>query len=648
MELSNIIEATKQRIRDLQKLNPAQDMMDEQELSEREGAAQAYAGESPEHFVEYCEDCIDTSVNAKRDLRKMQKECYAVYKEDQPENYAKKESWQSKVVLPKPFGTVQTAMSAVRKAFTPNFLSIENEINPQNADFWQKLMIQQLNKDHADFSIKFTDASGMGFAVGQSLEMIPVWREGRGLDYVLVEPWKIHRDPDAVARDSQSGMYWIHEEYLDRHVLKELEKSGKYINIDKIKEDSTDPKDELLSKDAIAERKNQTFERSKFRKAVLTSEFWGTILDKNGDLLLPNSTYTIAAGKIIELPRIVPYQTLRWPGTSFSPLPDFIAYEGRGLLQGIKSLWVFMCSLMCLHNDNLNWIVNPMTETDITSLVDQSDIDIYPNKHILTRGSANGQQVVRVIERASKTSDVIANLKFADYNYQSGSFVNDALAGRVSQGRDVTAREAAQNLDQAMGVFGLIGENVESGAIKAIKAGMETVMINAGPDDIALLFGEEVAQQFLNPDSETGISLPELNGSFHVSGLTAILKDNETMRNIRETILPLFIEGSPLAKYVNGYKLLKSIETRTNLKDEGLVVDETQAQEIDAREQERQDMVAQEQAKAIAQESELAGRVHAEKLEKISKDKATIDVRLVKELSKEDKKPQGVKNAKSS
>jgi len=399
MEKTDVFDKIKERISALIREKPEKLAIDDQELRERESAAQRYAGEDEAHFIAYGNDCIDTSVKANIDLRRIQKECYSVYKEEAPANYAKKENWQSKVIIPKPFGSVQTAMSAVRKAFSPNFLSVQNENNELAAEFWEKMMVHQLNEDHANFSIKFTDATGMGFAVGQSLEMIPVWRKDKGLDYIGVEPWKIHRDPDAAARNSQSGMYWIHQEYIDLYVLKELEKTGKYSQIDKIGE-STTPKDENLSKEEIAKRKNKIYQRSKFRKAPLVSEFWGTILDSKGNMLLPNSTYTFSNSVVIEPPRITPYNTLRWPGISFSPIPDFLAYEGRGLLHGIRSLWAFICSVMCLYNDNLNWVVNPMTEIEITALVDQDDIDTYPGKQYLTRGSMQGNQVVRTITKS--------------------------------------------------------------------------------------------------------------------------------------------------------------------------------------------------------------------------------------------------------
>jgi len=639
MEKTDIFDKLKSRLSALVREKPEKLALDDQELKEREEAAQRYAGENEAHFIAYGNDCIDTSVKANADLRKAQKECYSVYKEEAPANYARKENWQSKVIIPKPFGAVQTAMSAVRKAFSPDFLSIHNETDEFSAQFWEKMMIHQLNEDHANYSIKFTDATGMGFAVGQSLEMIPVWRKGRGLDYIMVEPWKIHRDPDSVARDSQSGMYWIHQEYLDLYVLKELEKTGKYSRVDKAGTSSPLPQDSELTPEEIAKRKNKVYQRSKFRKALLTSEFWGTILDSKGNMLLPNSTYTFTNNVVIEPPRVAPYDTLRWPGISFSPIPDFLAYEGRGILHGIRSLWAFICSVMCLYNDNLNWVVNPMTEVELTALVDQDDIDTYPGKTYLTRGSIQGNQVVRTVDRSARTSDVLSIVKYYEELFDNGTFVTNALKGQVEK-REITAREAAQHLEQSMGVFGLIGENIEHGAIESIKAGMETVVINAGFEDLSEIFGEEVSKNFIDESSETGIRMPKLNGGFHVSGLSAILKDNETMRNIREVILPLMNEGHPIAKYLIPYRVIKSIEERINLRDEGIVVDDKQAKQIDEQERQRQNMIAQEQANAIRKESEEKSQLHTEKMSKIDKEKENLDVKLVAELNKgkEDKK----------
>ena len=209
--------------------------MDSKELKEREDAAQAYAGENEKHFTSYLQDCVDQSVKANTEIRKTQAHCYRVYLEDEPVNYAKKDHWQSRIVVPKPFGTVQSGASAIKRAFTPKFLSIDNVQNKQSGDFWKKTLDIQLNDQHGKFVLRFTDATTMGLAVGISMEMIPQFIPGSGISFALVEPWKIHRDPDAVPRDPQSGLYWIHQEWLDWHVLKAGEKSGKYEQVNRVK-----------------------------------------------------------------------------------------------------------------------------------------------------------------------------------------------------------------------------------------------------------------------------------------------------------------------------------------------------------------------------------------------------------------------------
>jgi hypothetical protein len=598
--IENPIKDILRRIQELKREKSAL-KIDDQEMKEREEAARAYSRENEMHFVSYCEDCVRTSVQAMTKIRRVQRECFDVYNEEDPPNFAKKENWQSKTTIPKPHGAVQFAMAAVRKAFSVDFLSIENETDEKAAEFWEKMMKHQLNKDHSNFPVQFTDATGMGFAVGTSMEMIPVWRPGKGLQYILVEPWKIHRDPDAISRHPQSGMYWIHQEYLDTYVLKAGAERGRYVNVDEAissatYNEQTHKDDPNLSKAEIDRRKHMLWTRSSYRRSVLTSEFWGTVLDSKGNLLLPNSTYTIAGRRVVRIPKVTPYPTLRWPGISFSPLPHFLRHDGRGLLQGVKRLWYLMCSLLCLHADAMNWVVNPPVELDISSFVDPEDVDDYPGKRYLTRGTVSGQQAVRPVERKNITNEVLANLEYEDQNFQRGTFITDAVQGLPGWRQDMTAREAAQNLEQAMGVFGLIGINIEDGALDAIKAGAETVEINAGVNDLKEVLSEEEITERIDPQSPTGVRLPRLNGSFHVSGVSAVMKDMEVIRAIRDVILPMFDKpGSIFVPYLKPHKLLRSIERRLNLRDEGIIVDENTAQQIDEAQQQAQEEAIQKE-----------------------------------------------------
>ena len=610
---STQIDVIQQRVRELQGL-VLRDGMDSQELSEREEAAQAYAGEDESHWVNYVEECVRTSRNSMVRLRQLQQECWQVYQEEEPPNYRNKEEWQSRVVIPKPFSAVQVAKNMVRKAFTPEFLSIDNEPHPEAGEFWQTLMLRMLDHDHANFRIRFPDATEMGLALGTSQEMIPYWDARRGLQYALVEPWKIHRDPDASSRDPQSGLYWIHEEFQDLWLLEQGEKDGQYQGVAAVREQlvqAHNPENPEMNPELQADLRKMFWVRNKYRQMALVREFYGTVLDRRGSLLLPNATFTVAGRPVIALPKVTPFPTLRWPGISFSPLPHLLRYDGRGILQGIRTLWYWMCSLIALHGDNLNWVVNPMTEINVQALVDQSDTDTFPGKTFSVKDTISGQQAIRTIDRRFTTNEVLANLQQADRYIQEGTFVTSTAQGLPGYRSEITFREVAMMMDQSRDLFSSLGINIEDGALWAIKAGMETVQLNITrqdlanlfrPDDLARLLATAEAGGMPSPVDE-GLVLPGLQGTFSVSGLSAVLRDMDVLKSMNELIIPL--SKDPFyAPYLKPYRILKSIETRLNLKDEGVFATAEEAVQIAKGQAEQAAKVQQQQEALIALQME--------------------------------------------
>ena len=612
IELIDTIEDLKDRKRaiDTYQGSPGEDDMDPRELEERAEAAKRYAGEDEHHFVDYAQACIDESVEAMEDIRMVQNDCWNVFNENEPLSYKDKEPWQARTVIPKPHQTVQYGAAAVKKAFSPDYLKIKNFKDKAAGSFWQKVIEYQTNKDHAKFKDRFGDAAIMAFAIGISQEIIPRWVPGVGLRLSLVEPWKIHRDPDALSRDPQSGNYWIHQEWLDYFVLKQGEASARYFDVARIKDCGTvDPDNPFMTKEAIAARKEMIYERTRFRKLHLTSEFWGLVLDKKGEVLLPRAQYTIAGGRVIQYPKPSPYRTLRWPGIAFSPFPNLLRFGGRGLLEGVLTIWDSINSIMCLHQDNLQWVVNPPTEINVDGLQDPRDAAMHPGKKFLTRDTINGQQIIRQVDRKSRTSEVLANVQYLDQNYQRGSYVTDAVQGLPGYRKDMTYRESAMNLDQAMGVFGLIGENLEDGAIDTHRVTAETIELYVSYNDLLEIFPEEELKQLgIKADEENGITgVPEFSGSFSISGMQALMKDNETLRAVREIVVPMALHPR-FAKYVKPYNVCRSIEDRVNLKDEDVFVSPEEAQIIDL--QERLRGIEEEEAiKKLSQMQEILGAV---------------------------------------
>ena len=422
------------RSRNKLEVESAKPKMDDQELAEREEATKAYAGEDEAHFVAYFNDMVKLSRDSMTDIRYEQAECWDVFCEKEPINYSFKESWQSRVMIPKPNVYVQAFLAIIRKAFDPQFLSIENEQDTQTADFIRQLMALMLAKSFSSFPINFTDATCMGAAVGQSMEMIPMWRSGVGPYWELIEPWKIHRDPDSLSRQPQSGLYWIHEEWLDYHDLRKMEKSGVLSNLQDCGPGGQwgNPKnDENLDPYELKRRRDMLYQQSAYRTKVLVGEFWGTILDRRGEELMPNSTFWVAADRVIRMPKQSPYPSLRWPGAGFAPMPHLLRFDGRSLLTGLKSLWYAMCNLFSLHIDNLNWTVNPQKEITVKRLVDQEDLDDYPGKVYLVEDNMQGNAAVRTVDRKNTSNEILANVKMMDQIWQVGGPVSPSPAGRT-------------------------------------------------------------------------------------------------------------------------------------------------------------------------------------------------------------------------
>lgn len=605
------------------------DVPDAQEIAERTDTANAYAGESPKHFVDYVEEACRTTATALREVRQVQRQTWEVYQEREPPNYPAKQEWQSRAVLPKPYAAVQFAVAMVQAAFSPQFLSIKNAPDDHISLFWTKLMERQLDEQHANFVVRFTDASEMGFAVGQSMEMIPIWDSAKGaLTYALVEPWKIDRDPNALNREPQSGLYWIHSEWMDYHLLRNGEKAGRYRHTAGLQQDAqreTSGNNQLLHQTDQARLRNYTYQRNRYRSAILTREFWGTVLAPNGEELLQSATYTVAGTRLISAIDAVQYSTLRWPGIGFSPLPHLLRFEGRSLLQSVVSLWYLMCNLLSLHADYQNWVVNPMREVNSQALVNKDDLDPWPGKVYEVMNTLSGQMAVRTVDQRSISGDVLANSQWYDQVFQRGTMVTDVVQGLPGYRAEITARESAQHLAQSRTAFSKMGMNEDVGAVQAILAGMETLRLDATRGAILEAFTlQELVEMFgdrgdgqptiFTDDTPTGVTLPQLRGTVHVSGLQTLLQENEELSAIERLIVPMATHPI-FGAYVRPYNVVKAIEARANLEDENLVINEQEAEQLMQQQSQRAEQMAQlqqqmleMQVQTIAKKSELDER----------------------------------------
>jgi uncharacterized membrane protein YqiK len=125
--------------------------------------------------------------------------------------------------------------------------------------------------------------------------------------------------------------------------------------------------------------------------------------------------------------------------------------------------------------------------------------------------------------------------------------------------------------------------------------------------------GEEVANKYRDDGAPTGLRLPDLtSGSFKVSGVSTVLRNQEVVSSVATLVLPLLDQtkyGNLFAPYIKNYQLLRSIERRLNLQDEGIVVNEADAKRIDDAQQKQQEAAIQAEQDQKAGE---AANIHAD------------------------------------
>lgn len=506
--------------------------VDEKELKERQEASDALANEDEQHFVNYCIESARESRNARKDVLQAMSLLWDAYQNMM--DFGDKEEWQSRVVTNKPFAAVERAVAIIRKAFKdPNYITAEGiEVNDQDmSEEVKKAMIYWCSSQKSDFPRKFANAARMAMAVGLSLEMIPRWEEGLILDWT--EPWKILRDPDALPGEPWSGNYWIHEEWIDKWKLEEAAKDGYYINMDLVKEGGTETGQEL-TKEEIERRKKMFWERSSFRKSVLVREFNGVVLDKAGKLLLPSAKFTIAAEKLIRKPSVIPFVNIRWPGSSFAPIPHVLRYDGRGLIEGVFEMWKMLNKMLSLTMDDFSWAVNRMREIVPELMLDPTDLDFYPGKDIYRSTENIDSPVVKDLLNNPIIDKILAVAQYMAQQIDNGDFVSEFVSGLPGTRSQITKGEVEIKTEQNLGIFDSIGTEVESGAVNVGHAIYETMILNwnkeSSPSPIRVL-GENPFTLFLeNASLEEKKQFLKENCDIHITGISAQLQREEKVK----------------------------------------------------------------------------------------------------------------------
>ena len=254
------------------------------------------------------------------------------YKGEQ--DFSGKIEGQSREFLPKTSVTAEQFAAFIKKGLVQfgDWFSVRGGRNSQLTDSAiRRLLMAYLdrlpegdnnsNGDYVNFSTRLSDASKVGLTESlmifkvhgrKDVETIPEFEDE--LSEKEIKPWRLRIDlippedyyPDPTTR----GLYKIHRVERDLHDVIALAEEGIYdksvvelIKGDYKKEEENGNRDRRPREDDA---------KPSFRKRVVIDEYWGTLLDSNGDVEMRNAMWTVANDKfLIREPQKNPY----WHGT---------------------------------------------------------------------------------------------------------------------------------------------------------------------------------------------------------------------------------------------------------------------------------------------------------------------------------------------
>ncbi len=420
------------------------------------------------HLVEYVEECVKHTERTEHDRMKLDEQLWDAH-ESLMKELSLKDDWQAKITTNEPFQTVIQAKMLVRKAVVdkPEWFDVETDLkdNPiamAKVQFWQDALRWWAKRTH--MSQIYPDMTEMGFAIGTSLAVKAGWtvhEDGtEGLHLYRVLPWQLRRDPDAMSREPQSGLYCIHQDWVDYHVLVEGEKQGYYDNVRDCLRDRGD--EGTWDKRNERKRRGLVDYSHRFRPQVFVREFWGGVLDHNGEMVYPKVRFTVANRTIIKRPVPVKFPRLRWPIHQFSCLPHMRNFHGYSLIEGMLKMWKFRNNMLSMTADRLSFVLNGAWEVDDSKLMNPADKELFPG---CTKAVKNGQKgAFTPIKQDTEFLPVVEQLMAMTGNlFQNGVFVTELLKGEVGERKDITKGEVEIKTQQAMGVFEGIAHDVEYG-----------------------------------------------------------------------------------------------------------------------------------------------------------------------------------------
>lgn len=443
------------------------------------------------HIVKYIDSCYKESLEARREVESWWDEGWSLYNNQW--DFSTKEAWQSQMRDPLFGNLVDDAAEGLKRATVSalKFFRVEaaNPLDKNDvmlAAFFSELVRELLKRANifrvlggayknawvtnmgvvritSDSSSRIlTRFSDRGTGEADLLRtQVPT----NGLKLKDIDPYFYFPDP------AGRKLFEIYEFFMDKYQLLDLAQHSKgFFNQDLIEDltGSTESQDYLGS--LKKSRLQQTSEISnEFRKPLKIREFWGTLLDEDGRILLKDALVYIVENKFPIYVDTNPLLDTESPFVAFNLVHQTDAIWGRSFSQAGASIARERGHQANLTADGMRYATLKAFGIDTALLEDVEIVNrgIWPGAVIPVRG---GEQAIKQINFQGPGGEVMSFLMLLQDWLGNSMNANEFVTGRPSSRGRQTKGEVAMKSQKQSQLMESIGMDLEQSFLQPLLA----------------------------------------------------------------------------------------------------------------------------------------------------------------------------------
>lgn len=513
--------------------------------------------ETQSHVVKYIQACLQESSLARQEVQSAWDEGWSLYNNSW--DFSAKEAWQSQMKDPLFGNLIDDASEGLKRATVSSLryfrVVASNPLDKVDVmvaafltDLLQDLLrragifrivggayknawitntgIVRVTSDTSTRTVPSFLDKGLG-----GTEVITSMVPNNGLKLKDIDPYFYFPDPTA------RGLYEVHEFTIDKFSLMEMASASKgFFNVDKIKDlEGTESPSYLSS--IKNNRILQAIPQHAYRKPLRVQEFWGTLLDEDGTVMLKNALAYTVENQVLIFLDTNPLLDGKSPFVKFNLIHQTDAVWGRSYSHMGASLARERGYQSNLTADSMRYATLKAFGVDL-SLLEDLDIvtkGIWPGAIIPTRG---GEQSIKELNFNGPGGEVITFLMMLQDWVGNSMHANEFVTGRPSSRGRQTKGEVSIKAEQNSELSESMGMDLEQIFLlplleKSFYRVVEDFDFRAEPG----LLGK-LAKYGLNPEMFTRMTVAQRNellGSryrFEVTGLAAQISRMFIVENI--------------------------------------------------------------------------------------------------------------------